>query len=111
VVVVFRIRGNGDSGLGEVVVCVLGDGGVGGCGCGGHCRFGGDAEKMLWRLDMRVRRGRWFMKVQEMQLVRLLVGARADGRGTVFANGRFGLRLSLFDAGVRAEEWFTRMTK
>jgi hypothetical protein len=51
------------------------------------------------------------MRVQEMQLVRPLVGARTDGCGTVFANGRLGLRLSLFDAGVRAEERFTWMTK
>jgi hypothetical protein len=57
-VVVLRIGGDGDSGFGEVVVCVLGDGGVGGCGCGGHCRLGGDAEKRLWRLDARVCRGR-----------------------------------------------------
>jgi hypothetical protein len=93
-------------------VHVLGESGVWGCGCGRHCKEGlGLTLSSGCSLNADGKLG----SMLRCQLMRASRSARRDSRGTMITNGRrgrVGLRLSMFDAGVRAEEHgYTQMTK
>jgi hypothetical protein len=93
-------------------VHVLGESGVWGCGCGRHCKEG---LEVTLSSGCSLNAGGKLESMVRCQLMRASKSARRDSRGTMITNGRrgrVGLRLSMFDAGVRAEEQgYTRMTK